>query len=114
MNNNKKPSKKQPACENNAGLPTNNNDIAIDHALAAVNIADLGVAIIGELRTLIGTIDALAKGGEPTQDGAQNQLGAIRRLARFASLFAADRGNDFSVSRDDAHDALAALKNGAV
>jgi hypothetical protein len=89
-------------------------DSSIDHALAVVNAADLGVSIINELGTLIGTIDALAKGSEPTQDGARKQLDAIRRLARFACLFAADRSGDYSLTRDEAHDALAALKGGAV
>jgi hypothetical protein len=105
--------KNQAGVEDNVELGTNNNDSAIDHALAAVNVADLGVSIIGELRTLIGTIDALAKGREPTEDGARKQLDAIRRLARFASLFAAERGSDYSLTRDDSHDALAALKGGA-
>lgn len=105
--------KNQVGVENNAEPATKNNDSAIDHALAAVNVADLGVSIIAELRTLIGTIDALANGGEPAQGGARKQVDTIRRLTRFASSFAADRSNDYSLNRDEAHDALAALKGGA-
>lgn len=106
--------KNQAGVENSAELAMNNNDSAINHALAAVNVADLGVSIIDELGTLIGTMRALAKGTEPTEGGVRKQLDAIRRLARFASIFASDRSSDYCLIRDEAHDSLAALKGGAV
>jgi hypothetical protein len=99
--------------ENSAKLVAANNDTAIDHARAAVNAADLGFSIIGELETLIRTIYALASSGEPTQDDARQQLGVIRNISRLASHFASERSEDYEFVRGDLVEALATLRGAA-
>lgn len=110
---NKEARKIQQGVENNAELATGNNDLAIDHAVAAVNAADLGFSIIGELETLIRTIHALANGVEPTQDDARQQLGVIRNISRLAAHFASERSEDYEFVRGDLVEALATLRGAA-
>lgn len=88
-------------------------EASLEHALAAVNVADLGVSIIKQLATLIDSIAVIADIENINQDALHKQVISIRRLAKHAHHFAADYSESFECDRDDLLDALAALKGGA-
>lgn len=88
-------------------------DKSIEHALAAVNAADLGASSIDELTTFLETISALARGCTGTKGSAVETLAAIQRISRLACQFASDRKETYGCVRDDLEQSLAALKGGA-
>lgn len=89
------------------------SDSAIDHAIAAVNAAELGASIIRELETFLRTIAALANGGELDEDGARKQLGSIRGIVRLAVHFASERNESYEFVCNDLNEDLATLRGQA-
>lgn len=86
---------------------------SLEHALAAVNVADLGVAIINQLTTLIESIAAIAQIDAADPIAMGRQVATIRRLARHAHHFAADQAESYSCDRDELDHAFEALKGGS-
>jgi hypothetical protein len=96
-----------------ANLSAAISDATIDRSIAALNAADLGLANLDELETLIGAIDAIAEKDDRDPAAMTKQLRTIRRLAHFGRFFAAERSEDLQCMRDEIADEHAALKAGA-
>jgi hypothetical protein len=98
---------------NGAKLIAAISDATTDRSVAALNAADLGLANLEELETLIGAIDAIAEKNDRDPAAMTKQLRTIRRLAHFGRFFAAERVEVLQCMRDEIADEHAALKAGA-
>jgi hypothetical protein len=89
------------------------HEAIVARSIAALNVADLGLANLEELETLIGAIDAIAEKNDGDPAAMTKQLRTIRRLAHFGRFFAAERVEVLQCMRDEIADEHAALKAGA-
>lgn len=85
-------------------------EVALKIALDAMNASDLGMSILDELHTLFLTIQAAAQIGDVSKDEMLARFRTIERFACLAGHFVDDRENTLGFYRDQAHEAVAALR----